>query len=264
MEKQKSRIFCMGDIHGAHKALVQCLERSSFDKENDTLIQLGDVVDGWSQVYECVEELLTIKHLIAIKGNHDDWFNDFLVYGGHPVRWLQGGEGTLKSYCENTGAFMDGSGHNGYKTSLCTAIIPKTHTDFFKNQKLYFRDHENRFFVHGGFDRNQFIDYIQATQAHEFYWDRDLWRQARSCSGDQKLRTAENFKEIFIGHTATVNDSVNERGMKDYKPVNSGGVYNLDQGAGWFGKLTIMDVNTKEYWQSDNVQDLYPEEKGRR
>lgn len=55
------RTFAMGDIHGAHKALVQCLERCNFNNEIDTLIQLGDVADGWSETYECVEELLKIK-----------------------------------------------------------------------------------------------------------------------------------------------------------------------------------------------------------
>ena len=34
-------------------------------------------------------------------------------------------------------------------------------------------------------------------------------------------------------------------------------VWNLDTGAGWSGKLTIMDVNSKEYWQADLTPDLY-------
>lgn len=29
------------------------------------------------------------------------------------------------------------------------------------------------------------------------------------------------------------------------------------------GKLTIMDLDTQEYWQSDLVKELYPNEKGR-
>lgn len=262
------KVFAMGDIHGAHKALVQCLERSGFNKEEDTLIQLGDVVDGWHQVYECVEELLTIKKLITIKGNHDEWLDTWIFLGNHPTFWNQGGEGTIRSYCESLSKgedkFWFTAVPSGYTTNLLPSDIPKSHLEFYKNQKLYFRDHENRFFVHGGFDRNQFIDYLTATRAYDFYWDRDLWRAAMSCSAGQKLKTVENFKEIFIGHTATVNDSIDERGMRDFKPVNSGGVYNLDQGCGWHGKLTIMDVNTKEYWQSDLVQDLYPNEKGRK
>ncbi len=60
----------MGDIHGAYQALVQCIERSGLDREHDTLIQLGDITDGFSEVYECAETLLKIKNLIAIKGNH--------------------------------------------------------------------------------------------------------------------------------------------------------------------------------------------------
>lgn len=42
------RTLVMGDIHGGYKALMQCLERSKFDYEKDTLIQLGDICDGWS------------------------------------------------------------------------------------------------------------------------------------------------------------------------------------------------------------------------
>jgi len=57
----------MGDIHGNYKGLLQCLERSNFDYANDKLIQLGDVVDGWSESCECVTELLKIKNLISIK-----------------------------------------------------------------------------------------------------------------------------------------------------------------------------------------------------
>lgn len=257
------KTFVMGDIHGAHKALVQVLERSGFDKDKDTLIQLGDVVDGWDEVYECVDELLTIKNLVSIKGNHDDWFCDFLYRGLHPVHWLQGGEGTLKSYCRNTGSTFHGTDSGGYRTTLNNTVIPTNHIEFFKNQLLFHIDHENRFFVHGGFDRNQFVDYLVMFDPSDFYWNRNLWNQARSCAPGVKLKTSNDFKEIFVGHTPTINDSLNERGMRDFKPMNSGGVYNMDQGAGFSGKLTIMNVETKEYFQSDNVQDLYPNQKGR-
>ena len=32
----------------------------------------------------------------------------------------------------------------------------------------------------------------------------------------------------------------------------------IDTGAGWEGRLTIMDIETKQFWQSDLVTDLYP------
>ena len=249
--------FVIADIHGSHKALVQCLERSGFNKEEDELIQLGDVADGWPEVYECVEELLSIKNLIAITGNHDQWFSEWLVYGSHPSKWLQGGQGTLESYCKNTGSLMEGSTHTGYKTSLCNAVIPQSHKDFWFNQVSHYTDYENRFFVHGGFQRTQFIDYLDVVAPHDFWWDRKLWMQARSCSGEDRLKTANECKEIFIGHTAT------ERDYPDLKPVFKGGVWNLDNGCGWSGKLTIMNIDTKEYFQSDKVDTLYPNHHGR-
>jgi serine/threonine protein phosphatase 1 len=46
---------------------------------------------------------------------------------------------------------------------------------------------------------------------------------------------------------------------KENKPLHLGNLWALDQGAGWGGKLTLMDVNTHEYWQSDPVSTLYPD-----
>ena len=38
----------------------------------------------------------------------------------------------------------------------------------------------------------------------------------------------------------------------------------LDTGAGWAGGyLTLMDLNSGEYWQSSRVDLLYPEFRGR-
>ncbi len=97
------KVWVMGDIHGAYKALVQCLERSAFDYEKDVLIQLGDVTDGYPDVYDCIEKLLKIKNLIAIKGNHDDWFKEFIETDFHPFYWTYGGKGTLISYLKIAG-----------------------------------------------------------------------------------------------------------------------------------------------------------------
>ena len=41
------KTFVIGDIHGGLKALIQVLERAEVTI-NDTLIFLGDYVDGWS------------------------------------------------------------------------------------------------------------------------------------------------------------------------------------------------------------------------
>ena len=96
---EMSRIFVIGDIHGAYRALMQCLERSNFDYEQDQLICLGDVCDGWPETRRCIEELLTINHLTYILGNHDTWTLDWMKTGNIENIWyVQGGEATIDSY----------------------------------------------------------------------------------------------------------------------------------------------------------------------
>lgn len=36
-------------------------------------------------------------------------------------------------------------------------------------------------------------------------------------------------------------------------------ILNLDTGAGHSGRLTIMDISTKKFWQSDPLPELYTE-----
>jgi len=255
-----SKTYVMGDVHGAYRALVQVLERSNFNKEEDTLIFLGDVCDGWNEVYECVEELLTIKNLISILGNHDKVFLDWINSATHGWGWLQGAKATADSYiryAERECVIYAGKG--GYLTNLTMLDMPLKHIQFYQNMLFKYTDHRNRCFVHGGFNRHYLID---DQTIDVLCWDRDLWMAALSAKSANKgsivnnFKIKDNFKEIFIGHTPTIMWDTTD-------PMQAMNIHNLDTGAGYKGKLTIMDVDTKEYFQSDQVDLLYPEQKGR-
>ncbi len=237
--ENNGRTLVMGDIHGGHKALRQCLIRSEFDRKNDTLIQLGDVADGWSETYECVEELLSIPNLIALRGNHDFWTLQWMASGyAEETHRGQGGQATINSY--RNSAFH----------------TPDSHLSFFRYQHDYYVDDQNRLFVHGGI--NRFYPIREGNNTHNYSWNRTMWKMAMSIADSgMELDFADNFTEVFIGHTTTLNWGTD-------KPMHRCQVWNLDTGAGFQGRLTIMDVNTKEYWQSDLVETLYPEEHGRR
>lgn len=251
------RTFVMGDLHGNYRGFLQCLQRSGFNKEEDTLIQLGDVADGWSETFECVQELLEIKNLIAIRGNHDDWTNTWMNTGTHPGM-TQGGRATVDSYlrvCDFAENYME-------KTYIS---VPKEHKDFFTNQINHYVDKENRLFVHAGINRHFPINDKIHNSSQVLNWDRDFWLAALSHKNSKeqfqssyvgKFKIHDNFKEVFIGHTATVN-------WNKITPMYAANVINMDTGSGFKGKLTIMNVDTKEYWQSDLVTLLYPNEKGR-
>lgn len=266
---KKGKTFVIGDIHGNHKGLLQCLERSKFDNNVDTLISLGDVVDGHCESFEVVEELLKIKNLIAIKGNHDDWFNQWIVTGINPSQWGQGQKATGLSYLSHSRPNQPWRGVNngltGFEPAIKSNDIPDRHIEFFANQLPYYKDDQNNLFIHGGFNRHFLLDDQDKSM---FWWDRDLWSQALSFGTMSAMQTEtkkefvpkfkilEETKEIFIGHTSTQFWKVDE-------PMHAANIWNLDTGGGWFGKVSIMDIDTKKFWQSNKATELYPEFKGR-
>jgi serine/threonine protein phosphatase 1 len=265
-----SRTFVMGDIHGAHIALQQCLDRCGFDYEHDLLIPLGDYCDGWAYTYEVVETLLRVVNLIPLLGNHDQWLRYWLQTGIHPIDWSQGGKGTAVSYLRNAGK-DEGEHRMFYRLSQngnpveCYEFgdfhfsdIPPAHQAFFKGLRLYYKDDKDRLFVHAGMNKDLTLKENQEQCAADFYWDRKLWNKALSAKG-HRMNFAESLSEIFIGHTSTTKWTT----APITTPMNADIIWNLDTGAGWSGKLTIMDVDTHEYWQSDYVTDLYNEPNSR-
>ncbi|PSL33587.1 metallophosphoesterase family protein [Chitinophaga ginsengisoli] len=240
-----ARTFVIGDIHGALRALEQVLERVKL-KADDQLIFLGDYVDGWSQSAQVIDYLMQLEkqyHCTFIKGNHDAWCESWLM-GGYPDQTWQfnGGRETVASY-------------DGYSQSQ-----KNSHIIFFNRMKDYVIDAENRLFIHAGFTSM----HGPAMERYDtsYHWDRTLWEMAitmdKRIKKDSKLfpKRLLVFNEIFIGHTPTINYDVDI-------PMNGCNVWNVDTGAAFYGKLTAMDIDTKKFWQSDPVQQLYPNEKGR-
>src|SRR5699024_5372722 len=94
------------------------------------------------------------------------------------------------------------------------------------------------------------------------YWDRSLWETA--VATDKRLRPEDawypkrftHFSEIFIGHTPVT-------GIGKNLPTQMLNLWNVDTGAGFRGKLSLLDIDSKEVFQSDPVYTLYPKEKGR-
>lgn len=229
------RTFVLGDIHGAYKALRQVAELSGFDYERDRLIQLGDVADGWPETAECVEELLKVKNLIAIRGNHDAWCLEWLRDGCTDEYWPEfGGRATMHSYLNRKKSMLD------------------KHVQFFERQVNYYIDDQQRLFVHAGYNVNEPI-VIQSD--YTFHFSRDYWNLMRKHAEEfrEKPEDINGFSEVFIGHTQTPKYAGHSL------PVNYLHCWNLDQGCKGGYKLTMMNVDTKEFVQSDDLILLYPE-----
>jgi serine/threonine protein phosphatase 1 len=217
----------IGDIHGAHKALVQCLERSAFDLQNDLLICLGDLCDRWPETNQVIETLLKVKNLVLLLGNHDEWALEWFLHKKAPDIWIsQGGDATRHSY--PTG-------------------VPQEHIALLREALLYYET-DNRLFVHAGFDPKQAIE---KQSQHVLLWDRNFIQSAFHYNRDGEPHHVTTYDEVYIGHTPTLN-------FGQTLPIHVCEVYLIDTGAGWMGGvLTIMDIDSKEYFQSDPVDQLY-------
>ncbi len=130
------RTFAIGDIHGGLKALVQLLEKIQITKE-DSLIFLGDYVDGWSESAQVIQYLMALSKTndcIFIKGNHDLWCEKWLRTGdANPVWLAHGGKEAVDSY------------------ETFSEADKKQHLYFFDDMQLFHIDDKNRLFIHAGF-----------------------------------------------------------------------------------------------------------------
>lgn len=176
---------------------------------------------------------------IAITGNC--WLSEYFRFGATPHIWTsQGGKATLDAYVK---LLNDGDTERRLR-----------HQNLLESSPYYFVDEDNRLYVHGGFDWHR---PIEDQDGHDLMWDRHLIQTAFHWYFRGNGDRVKSYKEVFLGHTALA-----KRDGK-YLPANFTNVWNLDTGAGWNGVLTLMDVDTKEYWQSDNVLDLYSGYEGR-
>lgn len=213
----KMKRYVCADIHGKIDPLLEVLEKANFDYENDILINIGDTCDGGDYTYEVVEELLKIKNLINIVGNHCVWCRDWINDNKKPDNWIyQGGANTIDSYRKHGG-------------------VPKSHKDFFNNALDFFIIN-NFLFVHGGFDISLGF---KNTSFDTKIWDRELILHCKN--NYKKEKVIEEFDKVFVGHTQT----------KSKKPEIYSNLICCDSGCGWNGRASLINIdNPQEYYLS--------------
>ena len=241
------RTLAIGDIHGGLRALTQVLERANVTT-NDTLIFMGDYVDGWSESAELIEFLIELnkkQECVFIRGNHDVWCHEWLIDGHvNDIWYAHGGKETLESYVR-------------------VNYDKKQHLEFYENLENYYIDAKNRLFLHAGFTSLYGVE--KELYQKNLYFDRTLIEAALLAEkiGLENLNVArhtpqrfQQYTEIYVGHTPTIN-------FNRHTPMKAHNLWDVDTGAAFTGKLSILDIDTKDYWQSDSLPQLYPTEKGR-
>ena len=100
--------YVVGDLHGQFSLLLDLLGKILFDKKQDRLIAVGDVLDRGSRV----GDLLLFLHeaslegwFHSVKGNHEESF--LRVRAGEPLSWYTSpefGGGVTLSFFQGLGA----------------------------------------------------------------------------------------------------------------------------------------------------------------
>lgn len=224
------KTFVLGDLHSNFKGLYQLLERVNFDFEQDNLYFIGDLFDGAGKdSYCCLSTISKIKNLYPCMGNHDLWIKHWITTNKVNKTWLKsGGMFTL----ENLLTYPDS------KLLL---------EDYFKKVK-YWYNYKNYFICHAGFDTRKSVT---SQKEINFAINRSLFQKA-IVNNNKKLKfnfnnVNFNFDTVIIGHTPTIS----------HKPDFVSNVINIDTGSANGGKLTLLNLDTLEYFQSDYTKKLY-------
>ncbi|WP_342572648.1 metallophosphoesterase family protein [Paenibacillus sp. FSL R5-0749] len=190
-----NRTIMVSDIHGCIDPFNQLLHDINYNSKYDQLILLGDYVDRGPNSKEVVKEVIQLvkeHHAIALRGNHDQRFVDFIIEGSSLIKAKfieHGGLQTLQSYCNIEGAISD------EMLELARETIKMDyghHINFLSELPLYHED-ETHIYVHAGLNP----DYIEWRNQpeHDFMYIKDKFIDHTFTNLHQK---------IIFGHTRTI------------------------------------------------------------
>ena len=262
------RNLIIGDIHSQYSKLTAVLEKSGFDPSSDKLYSVGDFCDRGEQPVETLDFLMGLGDSFrTVLGNHDAWLEYWLYRNKSDLNWIAGNGGniTLGKLSSQPAEWLD-------RLKDWFSKIPLVRFD------------ENNIIIHGGIPdgmdekalqgiasmerpvpifmpESEVIDLIhmdidmrEYEALEELYWDRSYLLSAMAEGnsttinfGHGNIRSVrqplDTERNIWIGHTPLTSE----------RPFHSESyhLYAIDTGAGTEkGLLTVVDMDSKEYWQA--------------
>lgn len=208
-------LYAIGDIHGCAHELDLLLSKIA-PQRDDTVVFLGDYIDRGPNSKGVIERILALKqvtNVVALKGNHEALFLDFLESPqsvGAGLFILNGGAATLASYSGPGGTFE----------------IPQSHIEFFQALKLTYET-EHHFFVHAGVPNKPLREINLDSDENLLLWTRQPF-----------LNSSYAWeKRVVHGHTPTAT------------PEMKANRINIDTGCVYNGSLTAVELTEGRFIQ---------------
>ena len=255
------RRLCLGDIHGMYSKLTDVLNRCNFSS-SDTLYCVGDLCDRGKENLKTLQFLMNLKNFYPVIGNHDIWLAEYLSY----------------KMPENT--FQIWAYHNGGMNTFLEFL------DIIDEEKLkiynwlknipYMIELDNKIIIHTPTPKKVFkrlktgynLEEITLANIKESgllqdeIYDDELWsRKVIACSkyvnDKQKhknfFETQFNSKSpiVFSGHTPLIEPIYDEN--MNICLIDTGSFATKEKNE-IDGHITVIDIDTFEYWQNDNTQ----------
>lgn len=223
--------YAIGDVHGRSdllKAILDFIERDSSRRGRlPRIIFLGDVVDRGHDSRGCLDIVgrVLVDHpgSVFLRGNHDDWFRQFLE-GDYRERysWYHyGGMETVDSY-------------TNLDIEPARALILRDHPDHLDliRRSPYMIDDGSVAFVHAGIRPSL---PITEQVPKDMMWMREGF-----------LYHVGKLDRIIVhGHSV----------MDEGRPVVTENRISMDTGSCWNGRLSVMVIDAAErelsFWQTD-------------
>lgn len=246
-----ARRLIVGDIHSQYRLLKEVLEKADFDPDEDILYSVGDLCDKGNNPGSVLRFLYKLKNFRPVLGNHD-MFLEYYLNAHRPAGWIEIEQGKRTR-------------------DIVRSVMKQDEKDRIRLWLAHFpvlRVEDNAIIAHGdlpaGYTEKELECLAAAKRAvpllHTKYGDmetldriangRNYFSSAILDAGvKQTLKTytlvepLKTRKMIFLGHSPL--DSHRPFYSKKYHLIA------IDTGAGsGDGPLTLMDMDTHEYWQA--------------
>lgn len=199
--KTLNKYFIFGDVHGEYDALLESLNAAGYNHSDPThiLVSTGDLFDRGPKSAEIYKFLSSRKH-VAVKGNHDVMFQEYLEKGmdGEFVLFniLHNGLGaTIRSFTGLGDSVFSPQELDSARRHINSSVLK-----WIKDMPLYFET-QNFIFCHAGI--NPRLPNWKDTDEHYMLWDIE--------DSYADIRTTRKFVVIGHHHAFRVRKQIEDR-----------------------------------------------------
>jgi serine/threonine protein phosphatase 1 len=187
------KTFVIGDVHGRRAQLTSLIDMLPLDKDKDTLVFLGDLIDRGVDAPGVVDDVWKLKNdsfsrVIYLRGNHEQMLLDFLDQGA--ALWLAPATGGQSSFEQYTGTPLQVNSVADFDTAreMMRAAMPESHLELIRDTVMF---HEDDFaiYVHAGLEKDK---HPSDSDTAVLMWARD-----------EEFFKHYHGKPCIFGHTPT-------------------------------------------------------------